>query len=938
MERLPFLRSFGTMLTDAPPAIGGPRCRRRAARRLDASTCGPRRPRTSRACARSSPRSRRSRAGSASSAPASTSTAPRTAPRRRARVVAARRARSRGRGRRPRHLRRQGPDARRSRSRSPTPGMGTASPPCCSRTSRRPRRAADIDDVHGDRHALDNHRMLQVFHDSGFPVSVRAWTMSSSSSSRPRCRRRRGGASRIASAPPTSRRSRTCCGPPRSRSSARLAGPGPSAARSCATCSPAGFSGPLHLVNAQRRRGRRPTDGPLDRRRRGRRRARRHRRAGRRRCSRPRASAPTKGVRALVVLTAGLRRGRRRGPRAAGRAARRLPGRRHAHGRPELPRRRQPPSPDHAQRHVRARRAVARQRRVRLPERRRSGSPRSTRRRRAGSGSPPSSRWATRPTSPATTSSSTGSRTPTPPCCSLYLESFGNPRRFGRIARRITQGQAGRRGQERPHGGRPARRVVAHRGAACGLRRHRRRAVRPCRRAARRDGGGDVRRRGPARAPAAAARRPRGGADQRRRPGDPVRGRVRGRGPPDRAARPPPRARASPRRCPPEASTANPVDMIASATRGPVRALAAHPARRRRGRCRGDDLRAARSPRARPRSPARIAAAAEGADRPVLAVWLGADTPGGRGHRRVPRFATPEEAVRALAHAVRLRAPPRRAAGPAVRGRRRRHRDRGDDRRRGARARRRLAAARRRRATAALLGHPAGGEPRRRHGAGRRAAPRRSSGGPVALKAIAPGVVHKSDAGAVRLGLTGPTAVTRAAREMAAQLQAAGPRRGLPRPARWRPAGTELIVGAVGDPAFGPLVACGAGGVAVELLGDVQVRLAPLGPREADGMLRGLKTFPLLDGYRGRPQADLELAARPRHARRRAGGDAPGDRRARPQPGHRHARGRARRRRARPARGARSRAGVPVAQRLSTTADYGTTIGASADAATARPA
>ena len=71
------------------------------------------------------------------------------------------------------------------------------------------------------------------------------------------------------------------------------------------------------------------------------------------------------------------------------------------------------------------------------------------------------------------------------------------------------------------------------------------------------------------------------------------------------------------------------------------------------------------------------------------------------------------------------------------------------------------------------------------------------------------------------------------------------------------PETTELIVGAVRDPAFGPLVACGPAGVAVELLGDIQVRLAPLGPREAGGMLRDLKTFPLLDGYRGRPRADL---------------------------------------------------------------------------------
>jgi acyl-CoA synthetase (NDP forming) len=75
---------------------------------------------------------------------------------------------------------------------------------------------------------------------------------------------------------------------------------------------------------------------------------------------------------------------------------------------------------------------------------------------------------------------------------------------------------------------------------------------------------------------------------------------------------------------------------------------------------------------------------------------------------------------------------------------------------------------------------------------------------------------------------------------------------------RMAPAGTELVIGAVSDRAFGPLVACAAGGDAVELLGDVQVRLAPLGPREAEGMLRGLRSFPLLDGYRGRPRADLD--------------------------------------------------------------------------------
>jgi acyl-CoA synthetase (NDP forming) len=130
-------------------------------------------------------------------------------------------------------------------------------------------------------------------------------------------------------------------------------------------------------------------------------------------------------------------------------------------------------------------------------------------------------------------------------------------------------------------------------------------------------------------------------------------------------------------------------------------------------------------------------------------------------------------------------------------------------------------------------------------------------GGPVALKGVVPGVVDRSEAGAVRLGLSGSAAVTRAAHEMTAQLEAAGtPIEGF-QVQPMLPGGTKLTVGAVADPAFGPLVACGAGGVAVELLGDVQVRLAPLGPREADDMLRGLKSFPLLDGYRGRPRAEL---------------------------------------------------------------------------------
>src|SRR6185369_251511 len=67
----------------------------------------------------------------------------------------------------------------------------------------------------------------------------------------------------------------------------------------------------------------------------------------------------------------------------------------------------------------------------------------------------------------------------------------------------------------------------------------------------------------------------------------------------------------------------------------------------------------------------------------------------------------------------------------------------------------------------------------------------------------------------------------------------------------------ELIVGVVADQAFGPLVAVGAGGTAAELIGDVQVRLAPVSALTATEMLRELRTFPLLDGFRGAPRCDV---------------------------------------------------------------------------------
>jgi acetate---CoA ligase (ADP-forming) len=138
--------------------------------------------------------------------------------------------------------------------------------------------------------------------------------------------------------------------------------------------------------------------------------------------------------------------------------------------------------------------------------------------------------------------------------------------------------------------------------------------------------------------------------------------------------------------------------------------------------------------------------------------------------------------------------------------------------------------------------------------AGRAAA---ALGGTVVLKAVGDGIVHKTDLGAVQTGLDGEEAVHRSAQRMSRRLR----RRGLPPQGflvqRQVTGGVEMLAGITVDPLLGPLVACAAGGTVVELIGDVSVRLAPVGRREAAEMIRSLSTFPLLDGYRGARRADV---------------------------------------------------------------------------------
>jgi acetyl coenzyme A synthetase (ADP forming)-like protein len=132
------------------------------------------------------------------------------------------------------------------------------------------------------------------------------------------------------------------------------------------------------------------------------------------------------------------------------------------------------------------------------------------------------------------------------------------------------------------------------------------------------------------------------------------------------------------------------------------------------------------------------------------------------------------------------------------------------------------------------------------------AAAAREFGSDVAIKGIAPGLVHKTDAGAVRLNVP-PDEVLDVTQSMASKI---GNVTGFLVQEMAKP-GAEMIVGVAHDRQFGPVVACGAGGVMVELIKDVSVRLTPLSREDASGMVRELKTFRLLEGYRGSPARDI---------------------------------------------------------------------------------
>ncbi len=140
------------------------------------------------------------------------------------------------------------------------------------------------------------------------------------------------------------------------------------------------------------------------------------------------------------------------------------------------------------------------------------------------------------------------------------------------------------------------------------------------------------------------------------------------------------------------------------------------------------------------------------------------------------------------------------------------------------------------------------------------AAHARVIGGPVALKIDSPDIAHKTEAGAIRLGVEGDDRVRAAFSEVMSAARLYAPQAALNGVLvqAMAPKGVELMLGVVGDPVFGPIVAVGLGGIYVEVLKDVAYRAAPVTSRQAAEMVGELRSTKLLDGVRGMAPRDKE--------------------------------------------------------------------------------
>ncbi len=135
----------------------------------------------------------------------------------------------------------------------------------------------------------------------------------------------------------------------------------------------------------------------------------------------------------------------------------------------------------------------------------------------------------------------------------------------------------------------------------------------------------------------------------------------------------------------------------------------------------------------------------------------------------------------------------------------------------------------------------------------------REFGFPVVLKIASPDIVHKSDAGGVKIGLKTASEVGKAYAQILGAVRQNRPEariQGVAVQKMARP-GVEVIIGMSKDAQFGPVLMFGLGGILVEVLKDVSFRIVPLSRRDAAEMIREIKGYPLLEGYRGQEAVDI---------------------------------------------------------------------------------
>ncbi len=132
-------------------------------------------------------------------------------------------------------------------------------------------------------------------------------------------------------------------------------------------------------------------------------------------------------------------------------------------------------------------------------------------------------------------------------------------------------------------------------------------------------------------------------------------------------------------------------------------------------------------------------------------------------------------------------------------------------------------------------------------------------GFPVVMKIVSPDVVHKSDAGGVKLNIQNATQVGKAYSEILASVKKHYPKAKIVGITVQKMArqGIEIIIGMTKDAQFGPVIMFGLGGILVEVLKDVSFRIVPMTRRDAAEMITEIKGFPILKGYRGQDPADI---------------------------------------------------------------------------------